>query len=206
MKAPTGARLDLSAWSSSLSWSHTQDITVTPAGGDFNIGYGLFTLHIPANSVCDPSTSGYGDGTWDAPCTPITSSITLHATYGFYGHHIYADFSPALRFVPSSNASQWVTFGTRLYAPILTTFASYFAANPGSLKYLGLLYDPAVGQVVNDVVDPTLFTHIELNTGLIWRRVKHFSGYSAVTGLECTPSPDDPNCIDTSGGTTVTTQ
>lgn len=203
MKAPTGARLDLSSWSSSLSWSQTQDITVTPAGGDFNVGYGMFTLHVPANAICDPATSGYGDEFWDKPCMPLASSITLHATYGFYGHHIYADFSPALRFVPSSDPSRWVTFGTSLYAPILTTFSSYFAANPSALKYLGILYNPTVGQVVNDVSDPTLDTHFDLHTGRIFRRVKHFSGYNIATGLECTPSPDDPNCVDTSGGNTI---
>lgn len=206
MQAPIGTRMDvdLSAWSQSLTWSQTQDITLTPAGGDFDVGHGLFTLHFPANSVCDPSTSDYGDGTWDAPCSPIPGNITIHATYGFYGHHIYADFSPALRFVPTDDPAGWVTFGTRLYTPILIANASYFASNPGALRYLGILYNPSVGSVVNDVNDPTLATHFDLNTGLIWRRVKHFSGYNIVTGLECTPSPDDPNCIDTSGTSTVT--
>jgi hypothetical protein len=47
--------------------------------------------------------------------------------------------------------------------------------------------------------DNSLITHVNLSTGFVWRRVKHFSGYNILTGLPCDPSPDDPNCIDDGG-------
>lgn len=203
LKAPGGAQLDLSAWSSSSTWSYTQDITITPAGGDFNIGNGLFFVHFPASAVCDPATSSYGPGTWDSPCSPATGNVTLHVTYGVYGHHVYADFSPAVRFVPSSDPAQWVTFGTALYASYLTSNAASLEADPSPLKYLGILYGPQIGTRVDDVTDSTLFTVYNVDTGFMWRRIKHFSGYNVLTGKECTPSPDDPDCIDTGDGGTV---
>jgi hypothetical protein len=47
--------------------------------------------------------------------------------------------------------------------------------------------------------DLSQITHINLSTGLVWRRIKHFSGYNVTSGLPCDPSPDDPDCIDTGG-------
>jgi hypothetical protein len=40
---------------------------------------------------------------------------------------------------------------------------------------------------------------VNLTTGLVWRRVKHFSGYSVTSGLACDPSPGNPDCVDTGG-------
>jgi len=177
----------------------TTSFTVTSAGGKFSIGNGLYTISFPANSVCDPATSSYGPGTWDAPCTTLADgqSITVTATFGFTNHGLAIDFSPALRFNPSTE----VRIATTVYAPVLTTFASYFAANPSSLHFLGIYYAPDLGSAgtTDAAFDSSLVTHVNLSTGLVWRRVKHFSGYSVTTGLPCDPSPDDPDCVDNGG-------
>ncbi len=75
---------------------------------------------------------------------------------------------------------------------------SFFASNPSTLRPLALDYSPTLGgdAVADYVSDPSLITHIDLTTGRIWRRVKHFSGYSQTNGLPCDPSPDDPDCIE----------
>src|SRR6478672_7006683 len=75
--------------------------TVTAAGGSFDVG--MFTVNFPANSVCDPTASSYGPGTWDSACQTLGDgqSITVKATYGFtLGGGPVVDFSPALRFNP----------------------------------------------------------------------------------------------------------
>jgi hypothetical protein len=172
--------------------------TVTSAGGLFQVG-GLYFVNFPANSICDPATSTYGPGTWDDPCTTLADgqSVTITATYGFTANGLSVDFSPALRFNPNTR----VIIATTAYANVLTTFSTYFANNPSSLHFLGIYYDPQLGAPGQTDAgrDPSLVTHVNLNTGLVWRRIKHFSGYNVYTGLPCDPSPDDPDCIDDGG-------
>ncbi len=176
----------------------TVTFDVTAAGGTFNIG-GMYAVTFPANSVCDPNTSGYGPGTWDTSCTTLAAgqSVTITATYGFQFGGPVVDFSPALRFNPNTN----VTISSGLYAPLLTAFRSYWLANPSSLHWLGIYYTPDLGQtlITDGAFDSSLRTHVNLTTGIIWRRVKHFSGYNLATGQPCTPSPDDPDCVDDGG-------
>jgi hypothetical protein len=177
----------------------TTTFTLTAAGGSFDVG-GTFSVNFPANSVCDPSVSSYGPGTWDSPCATLADgqSITVRATYGIAANGgVVVDFSPALRFNPQAI----VTISTSAYAPVLTTFRSYYLANPGALRYLGVYYTPDFGTTgfTDAGYDDSQATHVNLTTGLVWRRIKHFSGYNVTSGLPCDPSPDDPDCIDTGG-------
>jgi hypothetical protein len=185
--------------SSLFSNYRTTTFTVTDDGGKFTIGDGLYTVVFPANSVCDPATSSYGAGTWDLPCTTLHDgqSITVTATYGFTKNGLSVDFSPALRFNPKTE----VRISTSVYAPILTRFSDYFASNPSSLHFLGIYYAPDLTSdgKTDAAFDTSLLTHVNLTTGVVWRRVKHFSGYSVTTGLPCDPSPDNPDCVDGGG-------
>jgi hypothetical protein len=188
-------------FSTSLLFSNyrTATFTVSDDGGKFSIGDGLYTIVFPSNSVCDPATSSYGPGTWDLPCQTLQDgqSVTITATYGFTKNGLSVDFSPALRFNPSTE----VRISTGIYAPVLTTFSSYFAANPSALHFLGIYYAPDLNSdgTTDAAFDYSLITHVNLTTGLVWRRVKHFSGYSVTTGLPCDPSPDNPDCVDSGG-------
>jgi hypothetical protein len=176
----------------------TTSFTVTSAGGTYTIG-GLYALNFPANSICDPATSSYGPGTWNDPCTTLADgqSITITATYGFTTSGFTIDFTPALRFNPNTK----VLIATNVYANAITSNADYYAANPSALHYLGIYYSPQLsGQAQTDAgLDGSLVTHVNLKTGIVWRRIKHFSGYNIYTGLPCDPSPDDPDCIDDGG-------
>ncbi len=187
-------------WNSGALFSglRSTSFTVTPAGGSFAVG-GLYSLNFPANSICDPAASSYGPGTWDDPCATLADgqSVTITATYGFTSSGFSVDFSPALRFNPNTN----VTISTSAYALSLTTFSNFFAANPGALHFLGIYYEPShrgAGQT-DAGRDPSLVTHVNLSTGLVWRRIKHFSGYNVYSGLPRDPSPDDPDCVDDGG-------
>jgi hypothetical protein len=177
------------------SWgTQTSTFTLTAAGGTFDIG-GFYTLTVPADGVCTLSSS-YGPGTWDSPCDTLgpNESITVTATFGFSHGGPGIDFSPALRFSPSVQ----VTLSTALYANLLTNARGFINANPAAFRRFGMYYAPSYGSdiVTDAATDPSLVTHINLTTGLVWRRVKHFSGYNVTSGLECTPSPDDPDCIE----------
>jgi hypothetical protein len=177
----------------------TATFTLTAAGGKFTIGDGdgYFTLAFPSNSVCDPAVSTYGPDTWDSPCTTLQSgqSITVTATYAFTATGLSVDFAPALRFNPNTS----VKISSPIYAQVLLANASYFSAHPSDLRYVGIYYAPALGAegVTDAAFDASVMTHVNLGTGLVWRRIKHFSGYNVGSGLPCTPSPDDPDCIET---------
>jgi hypothetical protein len=174
--------------------TRTATFTLTAAGGSFDVG-GFFTLNVPANGVCS-LTSSYGPGTWDDQCTTLgpDESITVTATYGLTHGGPIVDFSPELRFNPNLQ----VTLSTPLYASVLTGNADYFIQNPSALAFFGMYYVPTLdADVVTDAAsDPSLVTHVNLTTGLVWRRIKHFSGYSVTSGLACTPSPNDPDCVE----------
>ncbi len=165
--------------------------TLTAAGGTFNVG-GLYTVTIPANAVCVVGSS-YGPGTWDSPCATLGAehSITVTATYGYDNGGPVVDFTPELRFSPGSQ----VTISTSLYAPVITAAHGFFNSNPDALRHYAIYYVPTLGArvEVDAAIDPTLVTHVNLTTGLVWRRIKHFSGYNVATGLACEVQ-SDPNC------------
>ena len=202
--APGGAaRLDLDP-AYSFSGLSTTTITLTSAGGTYSIGNGLFTIKIPSNAVCDPALSTYGDGTWDSSCTTLVSgqSLSVTVTYGFTGTNVLVlDVSPGIRFNPHSV----VTLGTMAYASSILANATYYASNQQALHYFGMYYTPDLGATsyTDAGKDNSLITHVNISTGLVWRRVKHFSGYNILTGLPCDPSPDDPNCVDDGGPTLI---
>lgn len=188
--------LDLS---STMHWGYrTATFTLTAAGGVFDLSDGFYTLTVPADAVCSLNST-YGPGTWDTPCTTLGAdeSITVTATYGLANGGPVVDFSPELRFNPNTS----VTLSTSLYAPILTYGRWYFQHNPSALRYFGMYYVANLeSSIVTDAAsDPSLVTHVNLTTGLVWRRVKHFSGYSVTSGLACDPSPGNPDCVDTGG-------
>ena len=164
----------------------SSDFTVTGQGGSFSIN-GLFSVNFPANSVCE-STSTYGPGEWDNSCVTLgaTESIQMHATIRFAAQGVAVDFSPPVRFSPTTV----VTLSTRIFSPILTGNASYYASNPGALQYFAINYSPGLGSsaVADYGSDASLATQVDLTTGTLWRRVKHFSGYVIGGGSTCDPT------------------
>lgn len=174
--APEG-RPSLSLTVSSTS-STSADFTVGPNGGVFFIGNNA--VYFPANSICDPATSGYGTGTWDNACAPASAPIAIHADVRTLNGRSWVDFSPALRFVPSNDASKWVWM--IMYAPGVSTASD--------LTKYNIYYAPTIGGTLVDetLTDPTLRTYVD-RSGLSMRRIKHFSGYTS-SAITCDPSVD----------------
>ena len=130
----------------------------------------------PARSLCDVSTSKYGNGEWDKPCTPATSPVTIYTkawldTKGF----AHVDFDKHVRFVPTSNPAGWVML-------------SLYDYGASTLAWLNIDYCKDLKEAGKDNCkdeskdDPTLATVKNPITGQYTRRLKHFSGYSLTSG------------------------
>jgi hypothetical protein len=156
---------------------------VNPAvNSSFYLGAGN-SVRFPAGSVCDPSSS-YGLTEWDNSCAPATAPITVNASAWLdAGGHPRVDFANHLRFVPSSNPLAWVTLS-------FTDLAA--AQNPGSdILYCTTAYSTCFSELSGDA---TLVTVKNPLTGLVTRRIKHFSGYLMGAGDGCPDS--NPGCIE----------
>lgn len=173
--------------------------TVTPDGGSFAINRFL-NVDFPASSICDPAQSTYGAGEWDNDCVVLTHPITITATTRLTSKGMAVDFQPDLRFAPNKT----VTLSTDVFATTLQSNRSYFRAVPSSLRSLAFYYAPTLGAdpVADYLGDSSLVTQVDLETGRVWRRVKHFSGYVGTSGGGCNPSAGDPDCVNVHAETT----
>jgi len=157
------------------------DFIVDPGGGVFYTGN--HAVVFPSGSVCDPATSTYGPGTWDDACSPLESSLKVHAEVRRKDGVTSVDFTPALRFVPSSNSARWVWMV--MYSPDAKNAV-------GDLSRFNILYAPKLGArpVDETTIDATLRTYVDTWSGVSIRRIKHFSayeqGYGVGSGFSCT--------------------
>ena len=160
------------------------DFVVDPSQPS-TIRAGDHTVSFPANSICDPASSGYGENLWDAPCEPLRTPITIHATWTSKAGHAFIDFQPALRFVPTSDPSQFVTLSMKDYWDLDPNYSyPIFWQRPSD----GLWVDESVN-------DPSMASVKDLPGNRVSRRLKHFSGYfvgasevcDAWTSASCLP-------------------
>ncbi len=183
MLAPEG-RPSLSLSGTSVS-DATTDFNVGPRGGVFYVGN--HAVVFPANSICDPARSSYGAGTWDDACALLRKPLTIHAVVRSQNGRSWVDFSPELRFAPSDNPSSWVWMYMR-------TPQTVGAA--GDLSRFSILYAASIGGAMeNDAAsDPSLRTYVDTRGGLSFRRIKHFSGYTASSGNACVIGTTSDGC------------
>ena len=133
----------------------------------FNMG--LNHLDLPANSVCDLATSSYGHGRWNDACTPETDSVTITVTItGASSDTPRIDFQPAMRFNPSKNVQLF------MYAPNPTLSDSW---------KLGYCNDRNVC-VDESKTDNELQSYVDHDASVVFRRIKHFSGYLVANFLD----------------------
>jgi hypothetical protein len=169
--APTGhPSLSLSGENAA---NGTSQFTVNPAGGVYFVGN--HALVFPARSICNPATSSYGPGEWDAPCTPLNRPLTITARVSTVSGVRAVDFSPEIRFVPSSNPARWVWLF--MYTPE--------ARSAHDLSAFNIMFAPSLGATpVNDAAqDATLRTYVDPRSGVSFRRIRHFTGYIVMTGF-----------------------
>lgn len=152
---------------------NTLDITIDP-NVSRSYAFGENWIYFPAHSICDPATSGYGMGTWDTPCTAVTQPITITVHWSSKGGLAYANFEPALRFVPADAHSvmRWVVLSLHSNRKL-----------PDVDDY-SILYDAgSLGWVNEELTESTLHAWINPLTNSVSRRIKHFSGYMLASGM-----------------------
>jgi hypothetical protein len=132
-------------------------------------------LDIPANSVCKLATTEYGPEHWDKPCTPQTGTVTLTVVIrNSQSDHPAVDFFPAMRFNPAKNVQLY------MYAPNVKATDA---------KNWWMFYCNDFGKCVDESkTDASLTTYVDYNANVLFRRVKHFSGYVVAERGEETPT------------------
>ncbi len=160
--------------------STSADIDVTNTGGKFTLG--KHGIYFPAGSICDPTTSTYGVSEWDQPCTAATEPVHIHAELRMVDGQETIDFTPALRFVPSSEPTQFVWLYMR------TDVAGVY-----DLSQFNLAWEPFLGGSIIDEshLDASMRTYVWPQGGVVFRRIKHFSAYQVVVGPPVVPGAEE---------------
>jgi hypothetical protein len=136
---------------------------------DQSLSLGASRLDIPANAVCDRDHSGYGPDMWNEPCSPedrrfkITAVVRNAAT-----DHPSVDFEPALRFSPDKDVNLY------LY---VTDDATLDASRV-------VQYCNANGCVDESLTDPSVASNVDLENRVVFRRIKHFSGFIVLSLMD----------------------
>ena len=141
----------------------TYSMTLDPRK-DQSFPLGPNRLDIPANAVCDLGTSGYGAAYWDKSCTPEQQPLTLTVVIkNASSLHPSMNFFPAMRFNPDKNVQLFI------YAPNVSKTDA---------KNWLMYYCPDSSKCVDEsLTDSDLLTQIDYSANVVFRRVKHFSGY-----------------------------
>ena len=142
----------------------TYSVIVNP-NHDQSFNLGPNHLDIPAGAICDLVHSGYGAKTWDKPCTPETEPVVLTVVIkNASSAHPSIDFYPAMRFNPKKTVQLF------MYAPRVTQEEA---------KNWLMYYCPDRGGCIDESLsDKSLLTSIDYEHNVLFRRVKHFSGYT----------------------------
>lgn len=147
---------------------------------------GEFTLSFDPDAVC-ALDSGYGEGFWRQDCAPIGRDFEVTAKLFIADGRNYVEFSPDIRFNPDRNVTVGVMRPEIVGAHL----------NKKQQRQYDVWYTKRIGNsrlfVDESWRDPALRTHFNTSTGLVWRRIEHFSGYVIHVGY-CTDNSMDPSC------------
>ena len=145
-------------------------VTINPAYAQ-KLALGPNHLDLPANAICDMGSSGYGSYYWDKPCTPETRLITLVVTVRDAAtDHPQVDFAPAMRFNPLTKVQLY------FYVPNV----SPTAAKNWNIFYCSTMLSSSCRNEA--IADPDLTTYVDYSASVLFRRIKHFSGYKVDSG------------------------
>ncbi len=131
-------------------------------------------IFFPNNTICDPATSSYGPTAWDEPCTKLTAPIEVTArAYTTPEGYPRVDFMPALRFSHKGNLSVTLWLKDRSTDPAQFFTVLYCPDAPAGTTAVC---------VDESEADRKQSTHADRSRGLLYRRLKHFSGYTVGVG------------------------
>jgi hypothetical protein len=156
------------------------DVVVTPSGGWFSIG--VHGVWFPANSICDPALTTYGPTEWDKPCTTISSPITIHAEIKEQDGLPYVVFTPDLRFAPATRKGGG-GLDPKKFVNLYMYVGGSSVTDAGAFE-IKWVADEAAAPVSEDDADVSLQTKRMARGQVLYRRVKHFSGYLVAAGID----------------------
>ena len=126
------------------------------------LAIGASQLFIPANAICDLATSSYGTSHWNDSCSQQSEALTITAVVkNAATDHPSIDFQPAMRFSPNKSVNLYIVASNQA-----TVDASRV------MKYCG-----ATSCVDESVSDADLRSFVDVENKVVFRRIKHFSGY-----------------------------
>ena len=139
----------------------TYSYTIDPSQAQ-SLSLGASHLDIPANAVCDLATSSYGAGTWNDACAAQTEPFTITAVVrNAATDHPSVEFEPALRFNPQSNVNLYL-----------------YVTDQATLDNTKVMYYCNETECVNEAqADADLTSNVDVENKVVFRRIKHFSGY-----------------------------
>lgn len=121
-------------------------------------------LDIPAYAVCNLVTSGYGENYWNRSCSPQMLPVTLTVVIkNSQSANPEVQFFPAMRFNPTKSV-QLFMYAPRVSRDDARNWQMLYCADRGGCKN-------------ESETDNDLTTYIDYSNNVLFRRVKHFSGY-----------------------------
>lgn len=162
------------------NYTATATFTITP-NRDTYVLIGPHFLYIPANALCEVLGSGYGVGTWEQPCKPALSSLTITASATLQDGHPLVSFDKHVRFQPTDDARRWVMLYMR-------------DDNASSASQITWCPAAEPGRDAGACVDETrasrapwqLKSTYDYFGRYVYRRIEHFSGYNVTAGRDST--------------------
>ena len=138
---------------------------VGPEGGVFPLG--RHWIYFPENSVCDMSQAEYGEEYWNDLCPIASEPVTINAlVFADSVGHPHVEFAEHLRFDPTKQVILHMSFDWR--------------EGDGTPDMLWRKQENAEA-VDEGEIDPAMVT-LEGDSWMVYRRVKHFSGYMIAVG------------------------
>ena len=123
---------------------------------------GASGLYIPANSICELGSSSYGIGTWNDACESQTRPMAITAVVrNAATDHPSVEFQPALRFSPTKQV--WLYMAVTNQATLDNTKVLWYCSETTCMD--------------ESQTDSDLVSYVDKEHYMVFRRIKHFSGY-----------------------------
>jgi hypothetical protein len=123
---------------------------------------GASGLYIPANSICELGSSSYGIGTWNDACESQTRPMAITAVVrNAATDHPSVEFQPALRFSPTKQV--WLYMAVTNQATLDNTKLLWYCSETTCMD--------------ESQTDSDLVSYVDTEHYMVFRRIKHFSGY-----------------------------
>ena len=160
----------------SANGASTAPITVTftiKPFDDNTIVIGPHLLVIPAGSVCDPASSGYGEGVWNRGCASVRHPIEVVATATVVNGHPLVDFNTHLRFKPTPMFNR---------GAVMLYLRDNHATSASKIAWCPTANSSCVDESKRPVDAVELKTWYDASGYWVYRKIQHFSGYNVTGG------------------------